>query len=104
MGHARRAPQTEAPFALTLLSNGGAELTRNGVQCWASDSDDEFAEQFGDEFLDENDVEGILEYLVEADQLTDDEADSADLFIETAEPVGPGDEEDDDDEDEEEGD
>lgn len=94
MGHARRAPQHEVPFEFTLLSNGGAELTRSGVQIWASDSDDDFAEEFGDEFLDENDTEAVLEYLVEAGHLTDDDADNAEVFTETAEPVGPGDEED----------
>lgn len=100
MGHARRAPQKDAPFAFTLLSNGGAELTRSGVQIWASDSDDEFAEEFGQEFLDENDTEAILEYLVEAGHLSDDEADDAEVFVETAEPAGPGEEEDEEDDEE----
>lgn len=100
MGHARRAPATsDPPFALTLLSNGGAELTRNGVQIWASDADDDFADEFGQEFLDENDAESVFEYLVEAGHLDDDEADNADFFIESAQPVtGPGDEDDEDDE------
>jgi hypothetical protein len=103
MGHARRKPQTEAPFTLTLLSNGGAELTRNTVQVWASDSDDEFAEQFGEEFLDENDTEAILEYLVEAGRLSDDEADAAEIEVETLErPPGDDDEEDEDDDEDEE--
>ena len=100
MGHARRAPQKEAPLELTLLANGGAELTRNTVQVWASDSDDEFADEFGEEFLDENDTEAILNYLVEADFLTDAEADDVDVFVESAEAVGhPSDELEDDAED-----
>ena len=94
---------------LILLADGGAELVNFDVQTadgdpeqlWASDSDEEFQEEFPD-LLDENDIEHVLDYLVAHDILTDDEADTAEISAEPlGEPVaaGPGDEEDEDDED-----
>lgn len=96
MSH-RRTQRGE--FTLTLLPGGGAELTRQGVQVWASDSDDEFADAFGQEFLDEDDAEELFEYLVESNCLTDQQADDARLVIESYERP-PGEEDDDEDDDE----
>jgi hypothetical protein len=77
---------------LTLLANGGAELNlndENGPLLWASDSDEDFLEEMaGQEFLDENDIPEVLEYLVDEGYLTDAEADAAEIDIETLEAEG----------------
>jgi len=90
---------------LILTHNGGAELVDLTAQqtVWASDSDDDFREEFV-EFLDENDIEAVLDWLIDNDHLSDEEADMAEISIESLEgekPGGPGDDEDDDDDDEE---
>jgi len=76
---------------LILTAAGGAELVDIDAQqtLWSSDSDPEFREEFPD-LLDENDAEAVFEWLLEDDQLTEDEYDDAELSMETLEPVaGP---------------
>lgn len=85
---------------LVLLANGGAELVDLNEEkpIWASDSDDNFREQFR-ELLAEKDVDDILNYLVSEEIITDDEADVAEVSAEDAqgdERPKPGDEEDED--------
>ena len=99
MSHARQAPQREPALTLTLLAGGGAEVTRDGVQVWASDTDDEFADEFGEEFLDENDFDGVLTYLEDQGIVSKDQADNMECVVESMELVGPGDDEDDDEDD-----
>lgn len=72
MGHARLAVRK---LRLHLTEEGGAELLAGTDQLWASDSDDEFLEEFGTEILDENDLDEILEYLVDSGHMTSEEAD-----------------------------
>lgn len=90
---------------LILTEDGGAELwdVNSEVSLWASDSDDEFREEFS-EMLDESDVEHVQDYLVAHEIMTEDEADCMEISAESPEPVpvnGDDDEEDEEDEDEE---
>ncbi len=71
-------------LVLTLLAEGGANLTDGSRTMWASDSDEEFAEEFaGREMLDENDLAELLEYLVDTGVLSEEEADDCEVDIET---------------------
>jgi len=65
---------------LILNAHGGAELLDYTagdppLTAWASDSDEDFKERFPD-FLHESDVAGVLDYLIEAEHITEDEAES----------------------------
>jgi hypothetical protein len=86
---------------LILTANGGAEVVDldEERQLWASDSDDAFREEFPD-FLDENDLEHVLDYLVGLEVMTEEEADEAEVSMESLKE-GPGDEDDDEEEDDE---
>ncbi len=72
---------------LVLRENGTAELLgANGVTLWASDSDEDFADTWaGTMFLNESDVEELLEYLVEAGQLTEYQADHCEIVEDSLE-------------------
>ena len=61
---------------LVLLADGGAEVLEGESVIWSSRDDDEFPEEFP-ELLDENDLEGLLDYLVEQGYLSEAEADEA---------------------------
>jgi hypothetical protein len=98
-----------------ILNESGAELIDNGsgAQVWASDSDDNFREDFPD-FIDTGspeEVADVLDYLVDQGLITEDEADETDILVAEDGPGdedgngdddedGPGDEDDDEDEDE----
>jgi hypothetical protein len=74
-------------YSLVLLPTGGATLERAGKVVWASDSDEEFQEEFeGHDLFDESDAVEILDYLVEIGQLTDDQADDAEIAVESFTP------------------
>lgn len=102
---------TRYPLELVLLHTGGAELVDgNGDVIWASSSDDDFKEANSQEFLREDDVDDILEYLEEHGQLTADDVErfNEEEFAITEESLDDDDEdeegdddEDDDDEDDE---
>lgn len=64
------------PVELILRANGSAELLRGGTTIWASDSDESFKDEVTEEFLNEEDVPDILDYLVDAGRLTEAEADA----------------------------
>lgn len=85
---------------LTLLADGGAELIdlEDETTLWASDTDEDFAEEFPD-ILDENDVEHLLDYLEEREELklTPRELEVMEIITEPLE--GEDDPDDDDDED-----
>jgi hypothetical protein len=76
---------------------------------WASDTDQDFADEIGGEeiFDPDDDAERILDYLVEADVIDDDEAEDVRIFSEAldgrdVDQVGSDPDDDDDDGDEEE--
>lgn len=79
---------------LCLLTTGGAELVDvdTDVTLWASDTDEDFAEEFPD-ILDENDTEHLLDYLEEKEVLNSRELEVCEIIIEPLE----GDPDDDDD-------
>jgi hypothetical protein len=71
------------PHVLVLKADGGAELQHNEKTLWASDSDPDFAEAFGGhDIFEDEDVPDLLDYLVEADLLDDDEADDCEIDTE----------------------
>lgn len=86
---------------LCLLTSGGAELVDVDTDetLWASDSDEDFAEEFPD-ILDENDTEHLLDYLEEKELLNSRELEVCEIIIEPLEGE-PGDADDEDDEDDE---
>lgn len=87
----RRQPQIEA-FTLRLTCGGDAELVdSDGAVVWSSAEDELFGAQFGDAFLEYDDVEGILDYLEELGELSELEADRCDIqeeFMTPAEYAG----------------
>jgi hypothetical protein len=93
------------PLELILHANGSAELLRADVTVWSSDSDEAFKDEVSQEFLNEDDVPDILDYLVDAGRLTEEEADDClieeesfvtdegeELEDDEAEDLGPADE------------
>lgn len=70
-------------FTLTLTAGGGAELVERDEVIWVSVDDESFRDEFPDEFLGEEDVDEILEYLVSEDYLTEDEANECEVEMES---------------------
>lgn len=75
-------------MSLTLLFKAGGQVTlleddgRGGEETlWASDDDEGFQEEFGNEFMDPDEAEQVLEYLVDEDIVTESEA--GDILIES---------------------
>lgn len=69
------------PFRLLLTRGGGAQLidVEDGEEVvWSSDEDEDFAEEF-EQFLNQDDVWEILDYLEEVGELTKHEADQCDV-------------------------
>jgi hypothetical protein len=78
MSHVRQRPARR--LVLRLTASGGAELTHPYNNCrsnplWASATDREFLEEFGERALDENDLLELTEYLIDCGHLTQAEAD-----------------------------
>jgi hypothetical protein len=103
-------PRRILPLELVLRAHGPAELLNADEEIlWASDADEDFKEEFNDEFLQEEDVGDILEYLADNDILSHEEADKFasqqwEFNIETLESsVGGPDDDGDEDEDFDEG-
>lgn len=69
---------------LILLEAGGAQLTNDNELdvLWASDNDQAFRDEFGDELLTEDDVTEIFEYLVEKNILDDEDVENVEIFAE----------------------
>lgn len=63
------------PLEIILRHTGTAELVDgNDVTIWSSDSDPDFKEVVSQDFLTEDDADAILEYLCDAEYLSDAEA------------------------------
>ena len=85
-------PPPEPGFELVLTRGGGAELidTEDDTVVWSSVDDEDFLEEFPD-FLHLSDVMDILDYLVEVGELTEREADAAEVseeFLEASDVAG----------------
>jgi len=67
-------------YVLTLTRGGGAELVdpHDGEVVWQSVEDEDFKAEFPD-FLTQEDVFDILDFLVEVGELTSREADDAEI-------------------------
>lgn len=62
------------PLEIVLCHTGHAELVNaNGDVLWSSDADEDFKETVSQEFLTEDDVDKILDFLSEHEFLTDEE-------------------------------
>lgn len=91
-----------AKHILTLKAGGGAELVEDGDVIWNSDDDESFRDDFPDEILSENDVAQVLDYLVDDDVITDEEADRVEIEEESVPgSIQPADDEDDEDDEDE---
>lgn len=62
------------PLELVLLAHGPAELLdADEKTIWVSDSDDDFKEEFTEDFLREEDIPDILDYLRDEDIINESE-------------------------------
>lgn len=93
---------------LLLTTTGTAQLLDESERhLWSSDSDDAFKDEFGDDFLSEDDVEDIFEFLVDHNIVEDEDVEHIEIFEDSLEDdgteslIGPGDEEDEDEDEEE---
>lgn len=82
-------------------NNGREESSDVDTIVWASDSDPEFMDRFGQELLEpEADSEEVIDYLLEADVLDEDEVYYLRIFSESLDgrdiEAGPGEDDDDD--------
>jgi hypothetical protein len=94
------------PLELILRAHGPAELVdADDNMLWASDADEEFKEMLPDEFLSEDDIDEILNYLADEEIISDKEFDFFasqhwEVTVETMDDqVSEPDDEEDDDED-----
>jgi hypothetical protein len=97
------------PLELILAAHGPAELVNADEETlWSSDADEDFKEEFSDEFLKEEDLPDICEYLLDNDYISQKEfnffkTETWDCSVETIDQSGkdimngPDDEPDDDD-------
>jgi hypothetical protein len=101
-------PKKIYPLELVLRAHGTAELLNAEEDIlWTSDSDDDFKEEITDEFLQEEDIGDVLEYLVDNDIINEKEfklfeAEHWDCIIESLDNNEPDDDDEEDEEDEEE--
>ncbi len=69
---------------LVLKYAGGCELRAGeDTVVWSSDADADFVAEIGNEILDEDDVEEILDYLTDNDIISDDEAENLVISVES---------------------
>lgn len=84
-------------YELTFRLDGTAELTDpddDDAVVWASDSDEDFRDDFPDEALSEADLEKVIDWLVDHEVIDEDEAASLEAFSDDG-GIGPGDDDDD---------
>src|SRR5271168_5263054 len=95
---------------LIFKHSGGVELrsvTGEGkldLIKWASDSDQDFMDEFGNEIMSaDEDAEQVMDYLEDADIINEAQAESLEIYDESLDgtQIDPGDDDDDGDEDEE---
>ena len=88
----------EVRYEVLLRDDGTAMLTCGGEVMWSSDGDDEFAEDFGDELIDSEDIPDLIDWLTDSGYLPP----GVEPDIEDESADGPGDEDDDEEDDEDE--
>jgi hypothetical protein len=95
------------PLELVLRAHGPAELVNADEETlWASDADEDFRDEFPEEFLAEEDIEDILNFLCDAEIISEKEfklfaSEEWSVEVEILENTvkGPGDDDDDEDDD-----
>jgi hypothetical protein len=70
---------------LVLTPGGTAELCRGDVVLWGSADDEDFREEFGEDILDEEDAEEVVDYLVEHGIVSEEEAEKLVIYEESLE-------------------
>lgn len=70
---------TVSDLCLVFTAEGGCILEEDGEPVWFSDDDDDFAEQFGDDFLTEEDSREVLNYLEEEGLIDPEEKPEVDI-------------------------
>lgn len=101
---------------LIFKHSGGVELRRvQGEKIdtvvWASDADADFMDEFGNEIMSaDEDAEQVMDYLEEADIITEEESEALEIYDESLDGLladgteaDPGDDDDGDEEEEDEG-
>lgn len=68
---------------LTLTQYGTAQLHNGRALLWASDTDDEFKDEFDNDFLEMEDVEDIQDFLIEKGTITESQADEMEVYEES---------------------
>ena len=97
------------PLELVLTAHGTAELQNADEEIlWSSDSDDDFREEIPSDFLEEEDFADILEYLLDANLISQRELDffandTWDCSVETLDQNGELDDDDDESDEDDEG-
>jgi hypothetical protein len=95
---------------LIFKHSGGVELRSISETAsldkvlWASDADNDFMDEFGNEIMSaDEDAEQVMDYLEDADIITEAQAESLEIYDESLDgtQIDPGDDDDDGDEDEE---
>ena len=84
-------------LTLVFTSNGQVALEENDEQVWSSDNDDDFKEEIGDDFLNEEDSLRVLEYLMEQGIINEREAQLVSIDVEDDDENENGEDEDEDD-------
>lgn len=79
--------------------SGTVQLIADGVTRWASDSDPDVLEELGHDYIRDEDIGEVLDYLVAAEHLTEEESDEC--AVDSPEDEDDGDEDDGGDEDDE---
>lgn len=95
---------------LIFKHSGGVELRRIkddklDTVVWASDSDQDFMDEFGNEIMSaEEDAEAVMDYLEDADVITGPQAEELEIYDESLDgsALDPGDDDDGDEENEDE--
>ena len=83
----RQVSREHKMLELAFTPHGTAELidpdSDSDYVIWASDSDDDFRDEFGEELLSEADTEDVIDWLVSAEIISNDEAESLEVFEES---------------------
>lgn len=96
---AKRTPSRSYPLELILRPHGTCELVNADAKIlWASDTDEDFKEEFPDEFLSEDEFDDILDWLSQNGVVSETEFDHFedeewDMTVECLEEAGEEEEE-----------
>ena len=78
--NARRAHRMLELVFYTEAGHVNLENPDTDEVVWSSDDDDDFRDEFTDELLTEKDSSRVMEYLLDAGEMTEDEAEYLEIF------------------------